>query len=39
MVGRTAAGEQSPDPGADAGEDLRDGLVARWRCGVKGELS
>ena len=32
-----AAGEQSPDPGADGGEDLRHVLVARWGCGVKGE--
>jgi hypothetical protein len=32
------AGEQSPDPGADGGEDLRHVLVARWGCGVKGEL-
>ena len=32
-----AVGEQSPDPGADGGEDVRHLLVARWGCGVKGE--
>ncbi len=34
-----AAYEQSPDSGADGGEDLRHILVARRGCGVKGELS
>jgi len=34
-----AAGEESPDAGEDGGEDLRHVLIARWRCGVKGELS
>ena len=31
------AGGQLPDAGADGGEDVRHVLVARWRCGVKGE--
>jgi hypothetical protein len=33
-----AAGEQLPDVGADGSKDVRHLLVARWRCGVKGEL-
>jgi hypothetical protein len=32
-----AAGEQSPDPGADGGEDVRYVLVARWGRRVEGE--
>jgi hypothetical protein len=41
VIGRleVAAGEQPRDTGADGGEDVRHVLVARWRCGVKGELS